>query len=192
MARAGADAEREDPRVARMLLTSASTASVFVTSPSVSTTIWRARLPRRLLEHASSVPAGSRCRRDRRSASFTCALPRRGCARHSCGSAGTTARAVEPKPTMLNVQPAIIDRRQSCSAFRTSAIDVPSIDPERSTRNVTSHGDCRLTEFGRKLRPRRPGSRLSSRSSQACGVSRPSHSTDRMKSRSSACPAVRA
>jgi hypothetical protein len=44
------------------------------------------------------------------------------------------SRERDPNSKMLKWQPEIIERRQSCRAFRTSALDVPPIEPERSTR----------------------------------------------------------
>ncbi len=90
-----------------------------------------------------------------------------------------------PKPTMLKAQPWIIERRQSWRALRTSSIDVPSIEPERSTRNTISHGACAPSKRGANATATAV-SPLSSRSIQAWGASKPAAAIASTKSRSSA------
>ena len=49
-----------------------------------------------------------------------------------------SASYLDPNDTMLKREPGASDRRHSCSALRTSAIDSPPIDPERSITKITS------------------------------------------------------
>ena len=55
-------------------------------------------------------------------------------------ASGNKASNRVPNPMMLKRQPGTIARRQSCNALRTWAIDSPAIDPDRSTRKMTSAG----------------------------------------------------
>jgi hypothetical protein len=86
---------------------------------------------------------------------------------------------------MLKRQPAVIDLRHSCRALRTSAIDSPFIDPDSSTRKMTSAGSVPAGSVG--TNPTAIAARPSlSRSTHARGWLRPSAATVSTKSRSSA------
>ena len=105
--------------------------------------------------HASG-PEVSRFRRGRRRARRVLARRGKARARRTGGSRETRLHSVEPKPTMLKRQPAIIERRHSCSAFCTSSIDgsshrAGSVDQEDHFR-----GRRRRFHLSARTRPRWP------------------------------------
>src|SRR5262245_51276370 len=100
--------------------------------------------------------------------------------------AGNNASYREPKPTILKRQPGIIERRHNWSAFLTSSIDDPPIDPDRSTTKTTSAGTESVPNDGENAMAIACVLSSGLRSIQACGVSRPAAWTLSTKSRSSA------
>ena len=67
-----------------------------------------------------------------------------------------SASNVDPKPTMLNQQPGAKERRQSCSALRTSAIDLPLHRAQRSTEEDHLPARRRRVAEGRRRMPPQP------------------------------------
>ena len=84
--------------------------------------------------------------------------------------------------TMLKRQPGLRERRHSCSALRTSAIDVPPIEPDRSMTKTTSAAWEDASNVGTNDSSTAPP--RSPRSTTACGTSRPSAETTITRSRS--------
>ncbi len=89
---------------------------------------------------------------------------------------------------MLKRQPSTRDRRHNCSAFLTASIDVPAIDPDRSTTKKTSAGAVWLPNTGRSTSAAAVP-RWASRSTTTWGAWIPSASMRTTTSRSSAVAA---
>ena len=163
---------------------SAITSSVLVTSPSVSTSTCRGR-------PATRGCCTTYCNAGRISVPPMSASSVRTKAAASPSDASSYIRLpsksgayVDPNDTMLKRDPGVSDRRHSCSALRTSAMESPPIDPERSTTKITSAALAAGSNAGRNESS--TALPFSPCSTTACGADRPSAETTITRSRSMA------